>query len=90
MKCRASANKCGKSVCILFPRHIIVPNCRIRKQSLILNLPGPPKSIQKKQEGVTNDRVAIEVQVIFSSVPYCIQLPDGPYLKTELSVVTAF
>ncbi|OIV47695.1 molybdopterin adenylyltransferase [Sodalis sp. TME1] len=62
----------------------------IRKQSLILNLPGQPKSIQETLEGVKNDRGDIEVQGIFASVPYCIQLLDGPYLETEPSVVTAF
>lgn len=62
----------------------------IRKQSLILNLPGQPKSIQETLESVKNDRGDIEVQGIFASVPYCIQLLDGPYLETEPSVVTAF
>lgn len=62
----------------------------IRKQSLILNLPGQPKSIQETLEGVKNDRGDIEVQGILASVPYCIQLLDGPYLETEPSVVTAF
>lgn len=62
----------------------------IRKQSLILNLPGQPKSIQETLEGVKNDRGDIETQGIFASVPYCIQLLDGPYLETEPSVVTAF
>lgn len=62
----------------------------IRKQSLILNLPGQPKSIQETLEGVKNARGDVAVQGIFASVPYCIQLLDGPYLDTDPAVVVAF
>ncbi|MBT9432435.1 molybdopterin adenylyltransferase [Candidatus Sodalis endolongispinus] len=54
----------------------------IRKQSLVLNLPGQPKSIQETLEEVKNTRGDVEIQGIFASVTYFIQLLDGPYMET--------
>lgn len=62
----------------------------IRKQALILNLPGQPKSIQETLEGVKDADNKVLVPGIFASVPYCIQLLDGPYIETDGSVVAAF
>ncbi|MCE0845602.1 molybdopterin adenylyltransferase [Buttiauxella sp. A2-C1_F] len=62
----------------------------IRKQALILNLPGQPKSIQETLEGVKGAENKVVVPGIFASVPYCIQLLDGPYIETDSSVVAAF
>ena len=62
----------------------------IRKQALILNLPGQPKSIQETLEGVKDADKKVVVPGIFASVPYCIQLLDGPYIETDSSVVAAF
>ncbi|MCE0811905.1 molybdopterin adenylyltransferase [Buttiauxella sp. S04-F03] len=62
----------------------------IRKQALILNLPGQPKSIQETLEGVKGADNKVVVPGIFASVPYCIQLLDGPYIETDSSVVAAF
>lgn len=62
----------------------------IRKQALILNLPGQPKSIKETLEGVKADDGSVSVPGIFASVPYCIQLLDGPYVETEPEVVAAF
>ena len=62
----------------------------IRKQALILNLPGQPKSIQETLEGVKDADNKVIVPGIFASVPYCIQLLDGPYIETDSSVVAAF
>ncbi|MCA1921268.1 molybdopterin adenylyltransferase [Buttiauxella noackiae] len=62
----------------------------IRKQALILNLPGQPKSIQETLEGVKDANNKVVVPGIFASVPYCIQLLDGPYIETDSSVVAAF
>lgn len=62
----------------------------IRKQALILNLPGQPKSIQETLEGVKDTDNKVVVSGIFASVPYCIQLLDGPYIETDSSVVAAF
>ncbi|HDL8259452.1 TPA: molybdopterin adenylyltransferase [Yersinia enterocolitica] len=61
----------------------------IRKQALIINLPGQPKSIKETLEGV-KDAESKVVAGIFASVPYCIQLLDGPYIETNAEVVAAF
>jgi molybdopterin adenylyltransferase len=50
----------------------------IRKQALIINLPGQPKAIKETLDGV------------FAAVPYCIDLIGGPYVETDESLVKAF
>ena len=50
----------------------------IRKQCLILNLPGQPKAIKETLDGV------------FAAVPYCIDLIGGPYIETHEAVIKAF
>ncbi|MFL4557279.1 molybdopterin adenylyltransferase [Yersinia kristensenii] len=62
----------------------------IRKQALIINLPGQPKSIKETLEGVKDAQSKVVVAGIFASVPYCIQLLDGPYIETNAEVVAAF
>ncbi|CQJ61205.1 molybdopterin adenylyltransferase [Yersinia rohdei] len=62
----------------------------IRKQALIINLPGQPKSIKETLEGVKDGQSRVVVAGIFASVPYCIQLLDGPYVETNSDVVAAF
>ncbi|CAM7460234.1 MAG: molybdopterin adenylyltransferase [Enterobacteriaceae bacterium] len=62
----------------------------IRKQALILNLPGQPKSIKETLEGVKQADGQVTVPGIFASVPYCVQLLDGPYIETDPKVVAAF
>ncbi|GHK46622.1 molybdopterin adenylyltransferase [Escherichia coli] len=62
----------------------------IRKQALILNLPGQPKSIKETLEGVKDAEGNVVVHGIFASVPYCIQLLEGPYVETAPEVVAAF
>ncbi|WP_194207885.1 molybdopterin adenylyltransferase [Superficieibacter sp. 1612_C1] len=62
----------------------------IRKQALILNLPGQPKSIQETLEGVKDEQGKSVVPGIFASVPYCIQMLEGPYIETDSQVVDTF
>ena len=62
----------------------------IRKQALILNLPGQPKSIKETLEGLKAEDGSVLVHGIFASVPYCIQLLDGPYVETDEKVLAAF
>ena len=50
----------------------------IRKQALIVNLPGQPKAIKETLDGV------------FAAVPYCIDLIGGPYVETNETLVKAF
>ncbi|MBD1226363.1 molybdopterin adenylyltransferase [Xenorhabdus griffiniae] len=62
----------------------------IRNQALILNLPGQPKAIAETLEGLKDENGKVLVAGIFASVPYCIQLLDGPYVETDENVVAAF
>jgi molybdopterin adenylyltransferase len=62
----------------------------IRKQALIVNLPGQPKSIRETLEGVKAPDGATVVPGIFAAVPYCIDLIGGPYIDTNEAVVKAF
>lgn len=62
----------------------------IRKQSLIMNLPGQPKSIQETLEGLKDENGKVKVAGIFASVPYCLQLLEGPYVETHPEVVASF
>jgi molybdopterin adenylyltransferase len=62
----------------------------IRRQSLIINLPGQPKSIQETLEGVRGANGESLVAGIFAAVPYCIDLIGGPYLETDDTVCKAF
>ena len=60
----------------------------IRKQCLIINLPGQPKSIAETLEGLP--RASPPVPGIFAAVPYCIDLIGGPYFETDDSVCKVF
>lgn len=50
----------------------------LRGASLIINLPGRPKSIRECLDAV------------FPAVPYCIDLAGGPFLETRDEVIRAF
>ncbi|MFH2129461.1 MAG: molybdopterin adenylyltransferase [bacterium] len=50
----------------------------IRKQSLIVNLPGQPKAIKET------------LDELFEAIPYCIELLGGPILETNEMIVKAF
>lgn len=50
----------------------------IRNKTLIVNLPGKPKSIRECLDAV------------FPAIPYCVDLIEGPYLETNESVIKAF
>lgn len=50
----------------------------IRGQSLIVNLPGKPKSIRECLDAV------------FPAIPYCIDLIEGPYLECDENVIKPF
>lgn len=62
----------------------------IRGESLVINLPGQPKSIQETLEGLKDDAGKPVVAGIFAAVPYCIDLIGGPYLETNDEVCKAF
>jgi len=50
----------------------------IRGKTLIVNLPGKPKSIRECLDAV------------FPAIPYCIDLLDGPYIETNDTVIKVF
>ena len=50
----------------------------IRGKTLIVNLPGKPKSIRQC------------LGVIFPAIPYCLDLLEGPYLECNELVIKAF
>ncbi len=62
----------------------------VRKQALIVNLPGQPKSIRETLEGVKGADGSTIVPGIFAAVPYCIDLIGGPYVETNEAIVKAF
>ena len=62
----------------------------IRKQALIINLPGQPKSIRETLEGLRAPDGAPTVHGIFAAVPYCLDLIGAPYLETDDAVCRAF
>jgi molybdopterin adenylyltransferase len=62
----------------------------VRHQSLLINLPGQPKSIAETLEGLRAADGSAKVHGIFAAVPYCIDLIGGPYLDTDETVCKAF
>jgi len=60
----------------------------IRKQTLIINLPGQPKSIAETLQGLPE--ATPPVHGIFAAVPYCVDLIGGPYIETDDAVCKAF
>jgi len=62
----------------------------IRKQSLIINLPGRPRAIQETLEGLRNEQGEVLVKGIFAAVPYGLELIGGPSLFTHPEVCQAF
>ncbi len=62
----------------------------IRAQTLIINLPGQPKSIEETLEGLRDSDGQTVMSGIFAAVPYCIDLIGGPYLETVPEVCKAF
>jgi molybdopterin adenylyltransferase len=62
----------------------------IRDQSLIINLPGQPKSIEQTLGGLVSEDAQVITHGIFAAVPYCIDLIGGPYIETHEEVCKAF
>jgi molybdopterin adenylyltransferase len=67
----------------------------VRKQCLIINLPGQPKAIAQTLEGLRDESGKTLVHGIFAAVPYCLDLlatPDQPmpFIETNEAIVKAF
>ena len=74
------------------PTAILSRQCAvIRDETLIINLPGQPKSIQETLEGLRDASSGTPVMPgIFAAVPYCVDLIGGPYMETHDDVCKAF
>jgi molybdopterin adenylyltransferase len=60
----------------------------VRKQALIINLPGQPKAIAETLTGLPDaDPPALG---IFAAVPYCIDLIGGPYMACRHDFIKPF
>lgn len=62
----------------------------VRGNSLIVNLPGQPKSIKETLEGVRAADGSVTHVGIFAAIPYCIDLIGGPYVETDERVIRAW
>jgi molybdopterin adenylyltransferase len=73
------------------PTAILSRQCAVvRGKSLVINLPGQPKSIQETLEGLKGPGGEQVVPGIFAAVPYCVDLIGGPYMETRDDVCKAF
>lgn len=67
----------------------------IRKQCLIVNLPGQPKSIAETLEGLKDETGKQILHGIFAAIPYCLDLLGTkqnpmPYIETNENIVKSF
>ena len=62
----------------------------IRGKTLVINLPGQPKSIKETLEGLRDADGKTIVHGIFAAVPYCVDLIGGPYIETVDAACKAF
>jgi molybdopterin adenylyltransferase len=62
----------------------------IRKQCLIITLPGQPKAIAQTLEGLKDEVGKQTVHGIFAAVPYCLDLIGAPFIETNADIVQAF
>ena len=62
----------------------------IRKKTLIINLPGQPKSIVQTLEGLKDSKNYVLVPGIFAAVPYCLDLIGATYIETNEAIVKSF
>ncbi len=60
----------------------------IRARTLIINLPGQPKSIAETLAGLPEAQPP--AHGIFSAVPYCVDLIGGPYIECDETVCKVF
>ena len=62
----------------------------IRGAALIVNLPGQPKSIAETLGGVRGADGQVIVHGLFSAIPYCIDILQGPRIEVNEAVTQAF
>ena len=64
----------------------------IRGKTLVINLPGQPKSIKETLEGLrdADGKAVAKAQGIFAAVPYCVDLIGGAYIETNDDICKSF
>ena len=62
----------------------------IRNATLIINLPGQPKSIVETLEGLKDEKGNLIVPGIFAAVPYCLDLIGAPHIETNETILKSF
>jgi len=62
----------------------------IRGKTMVINLPGQPRSHKETLEGLRDADGKVTVQGIFAAVPYCIDLIGGPCIETVAAVCQGF
>ena len=62
----------------------------VRGRSLIINLPGRPKAIAETLGGVRDAAGQLQVNGLFSAVPYCVDLIGGHFIETDAAICPAF
>lgn len=64
----------------------------IRYKSLVINLPGQPKSIKETLAGLRDAQGSAMTKAdgIFAAVPYCVDLIGGAYIETHDEVCKSF
>jgi len=62
----------------------------IRNKTLIINLPGQPKSIKQTLEGYKDKNNKEITPGIFAAVPYCLDLIGAAFVETNNKIVRAF
>ena len=60
----------------------------VRGSTLIINLPGQPKSLAETLQGLPQAQPP--VHGIFAAVPYCVDLIGGAYIETDEALCKAF
>jgi molybdopterin adenylyltransferase len=62
----------------------------IRKNCLIINLPGQPKAITQTLEGLKDVDGKQVMHGIFAAVPYCLDLIGAPFIETNETICKTF
>ncbi len=62
----------------------------LRKETLIVNLPGQPKAVRETLEGLRDAEGKVVEAGLFAAIPYCVDLIGGPYIETREEIIKAF
>ncbi len=76
----------------ILSRQVAVIRENSNHAALIINLPGQPRAITEILGGSkrSNDKGSSSPDGIFSAIPYCIDLLDGPFIETNSRIVQCF